>query len=774
MKRFFPFLIFFLLAGTSMAQQSVVKSVGSVAALKRLNPNDATSKVVIVETGGIYVWEAGSSGTADDAQYVQPDRDVDGLWKLIDGVVDVGLAGLSTSASDNSSAFNTLAASVAAGTELVIPAGTYNFQNTLVIPKRLRIRGAGTLNATAVLKPLMRITNAAYTVIQDIGISSTAEDEDNFVPADAKGRAAIQVDSDDVTISNVKVEETSTGVYGNVVKRLKVTECRFKNSFLNDTITPGAQSGAIVVQGGEGLIAIGNYATGYSVGLLSINTHYNGVFNGNHIYNPTDNGAYVSSGVGWSIVGNIITNSVSNTAIKVRGLNNKIVGNTIISSLVGIEMSGFAAVPEVGSIDDQYSDSVSGNFSTHNNVIANNTLEDIARHGITADVENVSGTYYSGYNFEIVNNTLIDVAQEAGNSGIICFQEGGKISGNTIYKWNTISSSYGIIVINQNLGSYKLQRLTISENILHNPSGATGIYIVGVTDSQVINNQVTGPLVSLAFNDVTDSSIKGNKGDGTIRFRTTVPDNLRVQNNDVGGWTFDVIPTNTKYFNNSTPPTADLFSFFAYDGDNQTIVVGSTTPLADPLTAYYARKSTDGLFAGFRVKNASEGTSAAAAIDFYTGNTTTASGIAGVWGDNESNTQRADRFGILVNADTAGMFFEAQGTTQNINFNVGDQNTKFQISKNVVALPRLGTKFGIKVGADAIMGTATLVAGTATVATTAVSTDSYIFLTRDTPGGTAGDLSAPEASIVDGTSFVINSSSGSDTSTVRWLLIEGL
>ena len=69
------------------------------------------------------------------------------------------------------------------------------------------------------------------------------------------------------------------------------------------------------------------------------------------------------------------------------------------------------------------------------------------------------------------------------------------------------------------------------------------------------------------------------------------------------------------------------------------------------------------------------------------------------------------------------------------------------------------------------IGTATLVAGTVTVATTAVKTGAKIFLSVNTPGGTQGFLSAPAASITNGVSFVINSTSATDTSTVNWWII---
>lgn len=67
-----------------------------------------------------------------------------------------------------------------------------------------------------------------------------------------------------------------------------------------------------------------------------------------------------------------------------------------------------------------------------------------------------------------------------------------------------------------------------------------------------------------------------------------------------------------------------------------------------------------------------------------------------------------------------------------------------------------------------IEGTATLVAGTVTVSNSDIATGTRIFVSCDTPGGTQGILSTPVASIVNATSFVINSSNAADTSTVNW------
>lgn len=80
--------------------------------------------------------------------------------------------------------------------------------------------------------------------------------------------------------------------------------------------------------------------------------------------------------------------------------------------------------------------------------------------------------------------------------------------------------------------------------------------------------------------------------------------------------------------------------------------------------------------------------------------------------------------------------------------------------------------YGLQVveGTNAKMGTATLVAGTVTVSTTAVTASSRIFLDNQSLGGTAGFLRVSARTA--GTSFTITSSSGTDTSTVAWMLVE--
>ncbi len=69
-----------------------------------------------------------------------------------------------------------------------------------------------------------------------------------------------------------------------------------------------------------------------------------------------------------------------------------------------------------------------------------------------------------------------------------------------------------------------------------------------------------------------------------------------------------------------------------------------------------------------------------------------------------------------------------------------------------------------------IAGRAVLVAGTVTVNTTAIQSADEIFLTNRITGGTVGFLSV--GTVTAGTSFVINSSSALDTSTISWMIIK--
>jgi hypothetical protein len=87
-----------------------------------------------------------------------------------------------------------------------------------------------------------------------------------------------------------------------------------------------------------------------------------------------------------------------------------------------------------------------------------------------------------------------------------------------------------------------------------------------------------------------------------------------------------------------------------------------------------------------------------------------------------------------------------------------------------VKVKTVGKGFYIAEGSNAKMGSATLVGGTVTVSTTAVTATSRILLTTNNPGGTPGAVYV--SARVAGTSFTITSTSGTDTSDVVWAIFE--
>ncbi len=80
------------------------------------------------------------------------------------------------------------------------------------------------------------------------------------------------------------------------------------------------------------------------------------------------------------------------------------------------------------------------------------------------------------------------------------------------------------------------------------------------------------------------------------------------------------------------------------------------------------------------------------------------------------------------------------------------------------------TAISLKDGSNKRMGQAVLVGGTVSVSNTSVTANTRIFLSHADTSGTLGHLYV--SARVAGTSFDITSSSGTDTSTVNWLLIE--
>lgn len=98
----------------------------------------------------------------------------------------------------------------------------------------------------------------------------------------------------------------------------------------------------------------------------------------------------------------------------------------------------------------------------------------------------------------------------------------------------------------------------------------------------------------------------------------------------------------------------------------------------------------------------------------------------------------------------------------------GDVNA----STGNVLVSTVGKGLQVKTGTNSKIGTAVLIGGAATVANTSVTANSRIFLTSQANGGTPGFLRITAKTVA--TSFVITSSSATDTSTVAWMIVESI
>ena len=95
---------------------------------------------------------------------------------------------------------------------------------------------------------------------------------------------------------------------------------------------------------------------------------------------------------------------------------------------------------------------------------------------------------------------------------------------------------------------------------------------------------------------------------------------------------------------------------------------------------------------------------------------------------------------------------------------------KLQLTGNaaIIGAMSLTGKLSMSVGSNTVVNTAMLSAGTVTVSNTSVTASSKIFVTAQTCSS-CGAYSI--GTITAGTSFVINSTNGSDASTVAYWII---
>lgn len=96
------------------------------------------------------------------------------------------------------------------------------------------------------------------------------------------------------------------------------------------------------------------------------------------------------------------------------------------------------------------------------------------------------------------------------------------------------------------------------------------------------------------------------------------------------------------------------------------------------------------------------------------------------------------------------------------------------ITTSNLILTTVGAGLSIVSGANARIGTSTLVAGTVTVANTSITANTRIFLTVQSLGTVTAAKAVSVTAKSNGVSFTITSEDNTDTSVVAWLLVESV
>lgn len=205
------------------------------------------------------------------------------------------------------------------------------------------------------------------------------------------------------------------------------------------------------------------------------------------------------------------------------------------------------------------------------------------------------------------------------------------------------------------------------------------------------------------------------------------------------------------------------------DATNGRAGVGTATPAVK----FQVYETTNGSVEG-RVTNPNTGTSAQAteriesdavnllAIAYSSTNSGTRMGLP-----------RANRAAVVLTTGTglfvgtlAGPVFLGANDVEQLKLDTG----LLAVTASDLRVATVGKGLQIAQGSNAKAGVVTLVAGTATVSTTAVTASSYFLYNAQNVSGTAGQLSISAKTV--GTSFVITSTSAADTRQIFWMIVE--
>jgi len=128
------------------------------------------------------------------------------------------------------------------------------------------------------------------------------------------------------------------------------------------------------------------------------------------------------------------------------------------------------------------------------------------------------------------------------------------------------------------------------------------------------------------------------------------------------------------------------------------------------------------------------------------------------------NTTGIDVLSLGTRFGSNDLYISGSGGTEHVRFG--------QSTGNITALTgefitnTVGKTLKVKSGTNALAGTVTLVAGTATITSSAIDVNTVIILSLKTSGGTPG-LSTPRSDVLSGSATITGA--GTDTSTYNWV-----
>lgn len=299
------------------------------------------------------------------------------------------------------------------------------------------------------------------------------------------------------------------------------------------------------------------------------------------------------------------------------------------------------------------------------------------------------------------------------------------------------NNGYGIVVYD--VTSYTLSYSTtnynvISNNVVTNTQG-TGIYLASADNCIIANNvcAFNGTVQSDATLPVGGIAINGPLCSQTI-----------ITGNDISSSGKDGIVNSA---NNYSAITSNTISSCTQHGIHLRGINSSLTISNNIVSATTERGIYDDVSAKTYVN--------------ITGNTVYSSAVAGI----EINGATKSNISNNISSGNGTYGILNNGSYNSFTNNVLTSNTTDAMTGVGSGNMRRGNKFTN--GEN--QGTATLSGGTTTISTAEVRTGDIILVTRSTTGGTLGNLSV--ASITNATSFVLNSSSGTETSSVFWEIV---